>query len=226
MIHLNIVVEGPTEETFVRDVLAPYWGAKGIFAVARSVATSKKKGYIYRGGGSSYEKMRRDIVNWIKQRRDTYCSTMFDLYALPSDFPGKLCINPNLKAYDRVDYLEKAMAMDINNSRFIPYIQLHEFEALLFADIDKMKLFYLEGKDKEIERLKAVASAFDSPELINEGNQTAPSKQIIREIPDYYDNKVLIGPAVAKEIGLPVLREHCTHFDEWMRKIESLGRHI
>lgn len=119
MIFLNIVVEGPTEETFVRDV-----------------------------------------------------------------------IDPNLKAYDKVDYLEKAMATEINSERFIPYIQLHEFEALLFADIGKLKLFYLEGKDREIERLKAVASSFDSPELINEGSETAPSKQIIREIPEYYDNKV------------------------------------
>ncbi len=223
MIHLNIVVEGQTEETFVRDVLAPYWGAKGIFAVARSVETSKKKGYIYRGGGSSYEKMRRDIVNWIKQRRDAHCTTMFDLYGLPTDFPGKRRISSNLKAYDKVDYLENAMALDINSDRFIPYIQLHEFEALLFADIDKMKFFYLEDKNKEIERLKAVASGFDSPELINEGNETAPSKQIIREIPDYYDNKVLIGPTVAKEIGLTVLRVRCTHFDEWIKRIENLA---
>lgn len=96
---------------------------------------------------------------------------MFDLYVLPLGFPGKLNINPSLKAYDRVDYLEKAMAGDINNSRFIPYIQLHEFEAVLFADIDKIKLFYLNGKDKEIERLKAIASAFDPPELIAEGRE-------------------------------------------------------
>ena len=55
MIRLNIVVEGATEETFVRDVLAPYWGTKGIFAAARSVETSRKRVRVFRGGGRNYE---------------------------------------------------------------------------------------------------------------------------------------------------------------------------
>ncbi len=222
MIYLNIVVEGPTEETFVRDVLAPHWGSKGIFVRARSVETSRRRGYVYRGGVSSYQKMRGDIIRWIKQQHDAYCSSRFDLYALPTDFPGKLDIDANLKTYNKVEYLERAMQMDIGDKRFIPYIQLHEFEALLFADIGKLRLFYPELKDRTIERLKAVARRFESPELINEGAQTAPSKRIISEIPGYYDNKGLVGPAVAKEIGLPILRERCSHFASWMGRIESL----
>ena len=120
-------------------------------------------------------------------------------------------------------YLEDAFADDIDSNRFIPYIQLHEFEALLSADIDKMRIFYLEDKNNAIQRLKNIVNVFDSPELINEGNETAPSKRIIMEIPEYEDDKVLIGPTVAKEIGLPVLRERCVHFNEWMSKIESLS---
>ncbi|MEW5954159.1 MAG: DUF4276 family protein [Bacillota bacterium] len=223
MIRLNIVVEGATEETFVRDVLAPYWGAKGIFATARSVETNRKKGCVFRGGGRNYEKVRRDVVNWINQDHDAYCTTMFDLYGLPANFPGKSSIGPIWPAYDRVRYLEDAFAGDIDSNRFIPYIQLHEFEALLFADIDKMRIFYLEDKTNAIQRLKNIVNAFGSPELINEGNETAPSKRIIKEIPEYKDNKVLIGPTVAKEIGLPILRERCVHFNEWINKIESLS---
>ena len=221
MIRLNIIVEGLTEETFVRDTLAPYWGAKGIFAVARSVETSRRRGRVFRGGGRNYEKIRRDVMNWINQDSDAYCTTMFDLYGLPSNFPGKSSIDFNLHTYERVRYLENSFAENIDNDKFIPYIQLHEFESLLFADIDKMRIFYLEG-DNVIERLKTVANTVDSPELINEGNETAPSKRIIKEIPEYKDNKVFIGPTVAKEIGLSTLRKRCSHFNEWVSRIESI----
>lgn len=81
----------------------------------------------------------------------------------------------------------------------------------------------MEDKTNAIQRLKNIVNAFGSPELINEGNETAPSKRIIKEIPEYKDNKVLIGPTVAKEIGLPILRERCVHFNEWINKIESLS---
>lgn len=220
IMHLNMIVEGVTEETFVREVLAPYFGNKGIYVVARSVETSRRKSIIYRGGCTTYDKMRRDIKNWIRQHRDAYCTTMFDLYGLPRNFPGKDSMDPNVRDYQRVRCLEKAFADDIGSHRFIPYIQLHEFEALLFADIDKMRAYFFD--DRAIERLKNVASCFDSPELINEGTETAPSKRIIREIPEYKDNKIPVGPGVAKEIGLPTLRARCAHFCEWISRIENL----
>ena len=141
MIHLNIVVEGQTEETFVRDVLAPYWGALGIFAVARCVQTGRKRGRVFKGGGRNYEKIRRDIVSWINQHSDAYCTTMFDLYGLPQNFPGRSTIDRNHHAYEKVSCLETAFAKDIDSNRFIPYIQVHEFEAFLFAGIDQMKVF-------------------------------------------------------------------------------------
>ncbi|MEA1962091.1 MAG: DUF4276 family protein [Bacillota bacterium] len=220
--YLNVVVEGQTEETFVRDVLAPYWGAKGIFAVARCVETGRKHGRVYKGGGRNYEKIRRDVLNWISQRPDAYCTTMFDLYGLPHNFPGKTSNVLNYDPYVKVSHLESFFADDINNHRFVPYIQLHEFEALLFAGIEKINDFYF-GKNRVIERLKTIADSFDSPELINDGHETAPSKRIISAIPEYKDNKVLIGPATANAIGLLMLREKCSHFDEWLKKIEHLN---
>ena len=224
--YLNIIVEGQTEETFVRDVLAPYWGSRGIYAVARSVETGRKNNRIFRGGVTNYEKIRRDIVSWLSQRKDTYCSSMFDLYRLPIDFPGKENISPSLKTYEKVNYLENAFGEDIGTTRFIPYIQLNEFETLLFAEIDKLNVFFLKDHRREIGRLLTLANSYESPELINETEENAPSKQIIREIPSYKHNKVLIGPIVAKAIGLEVLRQRCAHFNEWMCKIESLTERI
>jgi hypothetical protein len=60
------------------------------------------------------------------------------------------------------------------------------------------------------------------PEEINESPQTAPSKRIIRYIPDYESQKAQVGPMVAEDIGLTLLREKCPHFGEWITKLESV----
>ncbi|MEN6351577.1 MAG: DUF4276 family protein [Syntrophomonas sp.] len=219
MTFLNIIVEGPTEETFIRDVLAPYLGSLGVFATPRIVETSRKKGIVYRGGGRNYKKARQDIVTWLKQQKDAWCTTMFDLYAIYNNFPGYGSITQNLSPYERVRLLEEAFATDIHERRFIPYLQLHEFEALLFTDIRKMNVFYLD-KEREIRELIDFAETYDSPELINDGQMTAPSKRIIKKIPEY--EKVLVGPKVANAIGLEQIRLKCPHFDEWVCRLENL----
>ena len=40
--RLHFVVEGQTEETFVRDLLAPELGAKGIYCDAHRVTTGRR----------------------------------------------------------------------------------------------------------------------------------------------------------------------------------------
>ena len=79
MARLNVVTEGQSEESFVRVVLAPYLGRFDIFAVARSVETSRKHATIVRGGLKTYEKAKRDIVRWLAQDKSAYVSTLFDL---------------------------------------------------------------------------------------------------------------------------------------------------
>ncbi|NLL17396.1 MAG: DUF4276 family protein [Clostridia bacterium] len=217
------MVEGQSEETFVNEILAPHLALNGVYAVARAVATGKKKHYIYRGGVTTYAKIYNDIVNWIKQDPRSYITTMFDLYGLPEDFPGKDGLQPNIDCYEKVSRLEEAFAKDINYQRFIPYLQLYEFETLLFADLDKLKCFYVQGKDAAIRRLKDSVKD-TAPELINEGVNTAPSKRIIREIPEFIDGKGVVGPLVAGQIGLPILRQTCPHFNKWIEELEALSQ--
>jgi hypothetical protein len=90
MIRLHLIVEGQTEETFVNTVLADYLGAFQISVDVRRVETSRSRGRVYRGGVLDYARVKRDVVLWMKQdqRPDAFFSTMFDLYALPQDFPG------------------------------------------------------------------------------------------------------------------------------------------
>ena len=138
MIRLHVTAEGRTEQAFAQKVLAPHLASFNVFVDARCVLTSKDKRAAkeYRGGLLGYERAKKDIQAWLKEDRHTECrfTTMFDLYALPDDFPGYAEAMRINDLYDRVGTLEQKMAEDIGDSRFIPYIQLHEFEALILAD--------------------------------------------------------------------------------------------
>jgi len=223
IIRLHVTAEGQTEQAFVKSVLAPYLAGFDVFADARAVLTSKdKKAYIeYRGGLFSYEKARADIVTWMKEDHNTECrfTTMFDLYALPDDFPGFSEAAKKNEPYDKVKILEEAFYADINDRRFIPYIQLHEFEALILADPAKLDWEYLEH-DTPITNLCEMVGA-QNPELINDGFETAPSKRILKEIPEY--DKVTAGVSVAGKIGIETFRIKCRHFSEWLTKLENEG---
>ena len=223
MIRLHITTEGATELQFTEKVLAPHLGNFNVIADARSVLTSKdnRRGKEYRGGLVTYAKAKQDIQNWMKQDNHPECrfTTMFDLYALPNDFPGYTEARAQQNAYEKVKILETRLAEDIGDDRFIPYVQLHEFEALIFADPQQLDWEYLEH-DQAIARLTAMV-ADKNPELINDTPETAPSKRILKEIPEY--DKVTAGVAVAEKIGLQPLRAKCKHFDEWVSLLENLA---
>ena len=223
MIRLHVTAEGQTEQAFVKKVLAPFLAKSGVFADARSVLTSKDKRAAkeYRGGLLHYQKAKHDILTWLKEDGNAECrfTTMFDLYALPSDFPDYQDALRQTDPYKRCKILEDALYKDIGDSRFIPYIQLHEFEALILADPQKLDWEYMEHDDPIKNLLRMVDE--QNPELINDGRETAPSKRIIKEIPEY--NKVSSGVLVTEKIGLPVLRNKCRHFHEWLIRIEQLG---
>jgi uncharacterized protein CbrC (UPF0167 family) len=234
MIRLHVTVEGQTEQRFVKDVLSSHLAERSVFADARLVLTSKDKraGREYRGGfrrTGAYEAAKKDICDWMKADRnaDARFTTMFDLYALPDDFPWHAEAARESDPYRRTAALETAFQEDIrrelNDPRFIPYIQLHEFEALILAAPQKLDWEYMEH-DAQIARIVAmVASEGGNPELIDDGESTAPSKRIIAEIPEYDGNKATSGPLIAGKIGLPKLRANCAHFAEWLQRLEGLA---
>lgn len=215
MIRLHMIVEGQTEQRFAQNVLAPHLASFNVFLDARCVYTSKG----YRGGISSYEKAKNDIQLWIKQDAHAECrfTTMFDLYALPNDFPGYASASQKNNPYERVKCLEDGLAQSIGDARFIPYIQLYEFETLVLAAPQNLNEEYLEH-DAQINNLITMVGALN-PELINDGPETAPSKRIRKEIPRY---KKITGAAVAEKTGLPTLRKKCCHFNEWLSCLEKL----
>ncbi len=226
LVRLHVTAEGQTEESFVKNILANNLALSNVIADARSVLTSKDKKAAreYRGGLINYQKAKADIQTWMKEDNHQECrfTTMFDLYALPEDFPGYVEAKGEEDPYDRVRILEDALKKDLEDHRFIPYIQLYEFEALILADPQQLDWEYLEH-DGPIRRLVKMVGG-QNPELINDRPETAPSKRILKEIPEY--DKVTAGVSVVGKIGLSVLRKKCRHFNEWLTLLEQLGTSV
>jgi hypothetical protein len=226
MIRLHIVVEGPTEEAFVNQALVEHLAGFDVFADARSVEVSRdrKRATVYRGGLFDYGRAKRDLTRWMKQddHPEVHFTTMFDLYALPRSFPAYEEAGRQGDPYRRIEVLERGLGADIGHPRLLPYLQLHEFEALLFADAAKLAGIFVR-QEEAISALRQMAEAHSSPELIDDGDDTAPSKRIIHQLPGYAGLKATAGPLVAKAIGLPVLRARCPHFGQWLQNLEGLG---
>lgn len=219
-IRLNIIVEGQAEETFVRDILQEYLADLKVYAIARRVETGRKHSQIYRGGMTSYGKAKRDILRWLSGDQSAYLTTMFDLYKLPRDFPGLKQAGDIRDPYEKVRILESDLAEDIESRRFIPYIQLHEFEGLLFSDVHAIDAVLRTHYGRsQLTMLQEIRAQFRTPEEINDDENTAPSKRLKTLYPAY--DKVAFGPRIAQRIGLNVLRQECPHFDEWLSRLET-----
>lgn len=218
-IRLNFLVEGQTEEAFVKMQLKPHLDNRGISTKVQLVKTSRDG----RGGLGSYKKqVRKDITVWMGEEAgdDIYFTTMFDLFRLPKDFPGYSGARAVHNPQERAAALEAAMGEDIGDHRLLPYIQVYEFEALVLADPMELWLEYPED-EAGVRRLDDMVNRFPSPEMINDGPETAPSKRIEKEIRTY--SKKFSGPTITKAIGLPKLRNKCPHFGAWIHRLESLG---
>lgn len=219
-LRLHFVVEGQTEETFANTVLRDHFAHQSIATAAHCVTTRRRRGATYRGGLATYQHARNDIRRWAEEdgNADARFTTMFDLYKLPGDFPDHAVAARSSDPYRRVEILETALRNDIGDRRFIPYIQLHEFEALLFADPQRLEAQFPD-RQSAIRRLIATTDHFDSPELVNDGPTTAPSKRIIEMLPEYEGRKASAGPITARQIGLPTLQSKCRHFREWLERL-------
>lgn len=225
MIRLHIIAEGQTEEEFVNTILTEHLGYFNISTDVHCITTKRTRTKVFRGGLPSYQKIKKDIIFWLRQDKhpEARFTTMCDLYALPNDFPEFEEAQKISDPYERVEQLENALFQDINDSRFIPYIQLHEFEALILSDPIKLEERFPDYQSK-VQQLVSLCQSFDSPELINDGEQTAPSKRIIQAIPSYEGAKVSVAPLMAQKIGLENIRQKCPHFNQWIERLENLSQ--
>ena len=224
--RIIVVTEGQSETNFIKTVLSEHFARKDIYLEPRTIVTSidKRSGKVFKGGLSSFDKLLVTLTPAIKQAMkspDCYVTTMIDFYKLPSDTPGFDKVNEIQSPYEKVQFIENEIknSLKLEKDIFIPYIQLHEFEALLFSDISLLKDSYFEDK-YDISPLLKCAEEISNPEMIDNGEDTAPSKRILKCIPCY--NKPVAGVSVCSKIGVDKMRSKCSHFDEWLVKLENV----
>lgn len=212
MKRVYIVVEGQTEQEFVNSVISPYLRSFGILSVTPVLIRTSRTG---RGGMVSYSHLANTIKPLLMSEKSDYIVTTFiDFFRLPHDMPQyeDSMKKPNKAA--QVKSLEEAINGAINDRRFFSYIQLHEFEALLFSSNKGFEYYF---SDEHAEATAAVISSYNNPEDINSSPEGAPSKRLLAIKPDY--NKVLEGNLIALEIGIQSILEKCPQFAGWIKDI-------
>ncbi|GBE91160.1 DUF4276 family protein [Nostoc cycadae] len=213
MIRVHVFVEGQTEETFVKEVLCEYFQEKYIFLNPILVNTSSTG----KGGVVSYAKIKRQLDRKCREDKTAFVTTMFDLYGLPNDFPGRDSLPNTNDPFQKVEYLEQKMGQDIGHTNFIPNLLVHEFEALLYS---QPQVFAEWFDASVVSILQGDRNKFLSPEHINDDPLTAPSKRILKCCQEY--DKVLHGSLLAIEIGLDTIRQQCQHFHQWLLNLENI----
>jgi Domain of unknown function (DUF4276) len=222
--ELFFVVEGDTEVDFVNQILVEHLAYTNVM-VRRVAKVGRGK---QSGGMVSYARLRDHLELLMKQHRGVYFTTLIDVFRIPTDFPEFQMTNKISDPVSRAAKLEQAMLEDViartGTRFFVPYVQLHEFEALLFTDPSILDSQLTEvGAKSKLKELIAVRKQYETPEHINTRPETAPSKRLEALYGRAYQ-KILIGRLVTEKIGLERLREACPRFGAWVTKLEQLGQ--
>jgi hypothetical protein len=220
MTRVHVICEGQTEEMFVNEVMAGHLVHQGIYLIPSLVG---KPGH--KGGDLRFARLFTDVRARLLSDKSAYCTTLFDFYGLPTKFPGKAAAKRKRSHVDKAQCILEAITAELQTElgeqplrRFIPYVQMYEFEGLLFSDTDG---FAEAINEKALAGdFRAIREGFDTPEEINDNPQTAPSKRILSLFSGY--EKPLYGSLAAIEIGLAEIRQQCPLFDGWVTRLQSL----
>lgn len=224
MSRVLVLVEGPTERAIVDHALAPALGGKGVYLYPRVVGKPGHK------GGNRFAIVLRELKALIRQEPASTVTMLFDYYGLPNDWPG--LANARGKGPAEIPgIIEPAIATALANElgaafqahRFIPYIQLHEIESLLFAGPAEMaRVFQRPDLEEAFARIVANCGGC---ERINDNPETAPSKRIIGLFPAYKKGSSVNAHAyrIAQRVGLARMRQQCPHFNDWLTRLEQLA---
>lgn len=229
MTRLLVHVEGQTEESFVNEVLRPHLLGFGYDSVgARLFGNARQRAH--RGGVRAWPGVRDEILRHLRSDSRCFATTMVDYYGMPATgaraWPARAHASSQPMSV-RAPFVECALRDELlacwgersDERRFIPFVVMHEFEALLFSDCEGFARAL--GRPDLAKELRSHLAAFNSPEEINDSPQTAPSKRAIQVFRNY--EKPLNGVDAVKEIGLARIRAECPHFNAWLTRLESVA---
>lgn len=222
MAEVTVIAEGQTEEQFIKRVVAPALRCSNVFVKPILLKTSLDA----KGGAITFDRLKLHARNCLRQNGHTYVTTFLDLYGLDSSFPKFHETKSLTPLESRLFALETALHSEIiaiakcRAEMFIPYIQPHEFEGLLFSDAERLSSVESNWQ-QNASVLLGIRSSYPTPEHINDGYQTKPSKRLeILQQPTF--RKTVHGPLAAEKITLTVIEAECPHFQSWMNRLRSL----
>ena len=220
MRRIVFIVEGDTEIQFVEKQIIPYLLEKCGYHIpmnAQKITTNKKKNC--KGGNVGIEYLRNEIRK-IAASGDTFITTLLDFFRLPNDFPNYTTDKTRVTEIEQG--LTDAMTDIVSHNRFLPYIQLHEVEALMFIKVEGFELLIEE--DRQRQELQNIIAQYPNPEDINGGRATAPSKRLEKIFPKY--KKVSDSECVFGEISIDEIRNKCHRFNSWLENIQNRLQNI
>ena len=216
-----VLVEGQSEERVVNECLGPYMQERGLVLTPTIVKTKRVVGGPdFKGGVASYAQIRRDLGFLLHDTGASVITTLLDYYAVPDDFPG-MTDRPPRSANARVTHVEAVWASSVGDRRFVPHLALHELEAWVFADPSRLESWMFDDDAAIIAAIAQVAAAHGTPEDINEGQHTAPSKRLRNAFSAY--QKTLHGPLAIAAIGIDRICAVCPHFARWLDALEAIA---
>jgi hypothetical protein len=223
MVEVIVFAEGPTEEQFIKRLVAPALRHVQVFVKPQLLKTSQEA----RGGAVNFDRLKFNARNTLRQKPDAVLTTLLDLYGLDTSFPGfaEAKAKPDLDS--RVNHLNAALTNELvayvgcRPERFIAHIQPYEYEGLLFSD--PQALAQTEpGWQGSLAKLTAVRAAFPTPEHINDSYETKPSRRLEQLLQPGY-KKTRHGPLAAERVSLAAMERECPHFRGWMENLRRLG---
>jgi hypothetical protein len=211
MIRVCVVCEGPTEANFVQQCLSPHLANFKVYAYASVLRAPSGN---HKGGRVTIERLAKHLSH--EYRSFDRLTTLVDFYGF-KDRGGRSRAEVEQAILKAVE--KSTTGLD---ARFLlPYVQMHEFEGLLFTDPGAFELAQ-DGWSEEVKQsLEAVVHEFPTPEDINDSPESAPSKRILQIFPQGTYSKTEHGPLIADAIGIDAIRAKCPAFNEWIGKLEA-----
>ncbi|KAA6186996.1 DUF4276 family protein [Thiohalocapsa marina] len=215
-----VLVEGRTEKIFAEKILAPYLASQRVYLTPVILSKQGQK-----GGDVRFSRAKNDIGEHLKQRSDTWVSTLVDYYGIKPDWPGFAASKALTDHAQKAATMNQATMAEIARlfpdcqpkTRFIPYVSMHETEALYFSD----PACLASNLGVRQQRIDAILNECGEPERINDRPETAPSKRL-GQLANRF-KKTTTGIAIAEQIGISRMRAACPIFDGWIAQISALA---
>lgn len=213
MKRVIFIVEGDTEISFIQKCIMPYLYQKGFTNPmnAQKIITNRKKNK--KGGNVAFEYLKNDIER-VAATRNVLITTFLDFFRLPTDFPGYT--TDSLKIEQIEEAVRENISSIIDRAKFLPYIQRHEIEALMYTNMDGFN--YVVDKEESLNKLKEIINQYANPEDINSGSETAPSKRLMKIFPY---QKTTDGEIILEALPINDIRSKCPRFNEWLENLEN-----